>query len=60
MHHINSIVSMGVVLATLVATTYALYPFGGAANDRAIVIFLVLCLPSAGAFANYFLMQETR
>lgn len=56
---INSLVNIITLAGSLVFLAAALY-LPGSPEDRAFGVLCALCLPSAGAFANYYLMQETR
>jgi len=59
-YHLNSIVNVGLLVATLVITAGVLYLPGGTNEDKAFGVACALALPSAATLANYFLMQEQR
>lgn len=57
---VNSIVNVSIILAVLAFIAGILYLPGGSSNDKAFGVFVALSLPSAGAFVNYYFLQETR
>jgi len=57
---INYAVNVGLLVAVVAFTFSVLYLPGGSHDDKAFGVFIALALPSVGALANYFLMQETR